>query len=658
MANGWRAGGVGSFNTAGTGLFQYRAPAPTTFTLAPINYLPPPAPTTSPAPTPPTVTGVEPQAVEAILYGKDIPLFVGGKALMGGRIVEGPYFGGTQADPTVTFVAYHAFNIGSYQGPPTGDTTVTGARLRGQEVWSDGVYTATDKLPSGKFDWRPGHVGQTPFAQSIARDGASAIAYTFGIVSSWTDIPLKPFGGIVPFPSVMIELSRFGDPDDGITRSQAIMNILEWTRFEASEYEIDVGDSDPAWLVGSQFTLEQFLANLRSIFPGYHITYTDKLRIIEPDGFEVNGELTNRNVLKGSLIFKRTDPLIVPFQKQYEFINKDRDYETDVVSARADRYPIPTTDALNSSLISMPIVTTASQATADIHTSLYEELSVKNQMEATVNSTLFGLECGDGVRFRDSDVINSLCRIMETVHDFESYTVQIRAAEKLRCAIDGEDEHFAEVILLLNFDGTIEDTSPLERTMIAQGGAHVTGDGLVLDGTSDIVHTETDDITLLSASNTAAFTIEIVANNATLADIQTLFSVDTGLGGRIFRIRRQADAEISFEWSTTGGSSYDQILTTTGAAIEVDEDTSIIVDKDSTGKLRIYVRGVMLASDTPANSTVGAISPMAVGGTALNASNWFNGIVKCVRVTRGTSRYGDVHGDVSFTPPMGPFPES
>ena len=326
--------------------------------------------------------------------------------------------------------------------------------------------------------------------------------------------------------------------------------------------------------------------------------------------------------------------------------------------AKEDRYPIPTTDGTASVSIELPIATTAAQAVADIHNSLYDELKSRSQMDGIVDRTLFGLECADGVRFADSSVINMTARVMETAHDFENMTVQFKAAEVLNCGVQA-DPHFGEVILLLNFDGTIDDASPLERAMTALGNAHVTDDGLVLDGIGDTVTSDLEYfLLLLSATNTSPFTIEILATFNVINVHQVLLSVDTGAGGRVFYVGGVAgNDEITFQWSTTAGATYDAAVTTTGADIVTGENTFIVVDKDSTGKVRIYVRGVMKGSATPADSTVGSVSPIAVGATSLNLGGWFTGTVRRVRVTRGISRYGDVNGDSSFIPPTAPFPE-
>lgn len=395
----------------------------------------PVAPTAS-VPTPAIAAGIEPQAYEAILYGKDRTIFVGGKMLMGGRIIEGPWFGGTQTDPTVSFIASHAHNIGSNPFD-IGDTVVTQARLRGQAVWENGVYTATDKLPSGSFDWKPGNMAQTPLAQSILRFGSSAIAYRPDILSSWTDIPLKPFGGIIPFPSVLVECSRFGDPADGIPRQDALDLILDHMRIPSGEREVSVSGSDPAWIVSNNMTLLDFLRQLRSIFVNWQITYTDKLRIIEPTSFSLAADITSRNHIRGSMIFQRSDPLSLTREKQYTYIDVDRDYEMNVAVAKEDISPVPTSSGLQTVSLELPIVTTAAQAVADVHRSLYEELANQEQLQFVGNVSLFGLEVGDGVRYLDG-TINHIGRINQTQRDFNEWTITVNSGRSLNCGAEIE----------------------------------------------------------------------------------------------------------------------------------------------------------------------------------------------------------------------------
>jgi hypothetical protein len=625
---------AGSAWLAGTGLAFARNPAfpaPTLPSYSP--YIPPPITTTttnvSPA-TPPVAAGMEPSVYEAILYGKDIPLFVGGKMLIGGRICEGPYFGGTQTDPTVWFIAYHAMNLVAELFT---DTAITQARLRGQEVWNVASgYIATDKLPSGSFDWNPGHIQNHAHAQSIARLGANAaVPYVYGITSSWENIPLKPFGGIVPFPSVLVENSSYGDPADGITRTQALTNILTYMGLYSFEYEIDVSGSDPAWMIASNMTLQDLLRQLRAIFTRWQITYTDKLRIIEPDQFSVAGELTNSNVMRDTLKFKRTDPMSLTREKRYTYIDVDRDYEMNIAVAKEDRYPVPTTDATNAVSIELPIVTTAGQAIADIHNSLYEELAVRSQLEGTVDRTLFGTECGDGVRFADSTVINMTARVMEAVHDFENFTVQIQAGEVLHCDIQGEDQYIDFVGLLLGFEGDMVDESPAAHgaaTVI--GGANLTStdplwgdESLELDASADLdgIYFPPDPDWQLSASNSDEFCVELfVTTTDTTPTDSTLIGVWGGgvpITSWMLYVNTSGNGELTFLAETSGGSPWSAVPVSSGLTWATGTRYYIRVDKDATGKVRLY-RGTsgtasMIGSATPSDSSISDESASPAG---------------------------------------------
>lgn len=664
-ASAWLAGS-GSSRTYNSERGAYTGPVYMPPAVEPIQ--------TSPA-IPPEVAGIQPQAVAAQLYGHNIPMFVGGRMLIGGRICEGPWFGGTQADPTVSFVAYHALNIGN-NGNAEGltQTVATQARLHAQEVWNSSAgYIATDKLPNGKFDWRPGHYAQNPFTQSVLRFGANALAYTDGIITSWQDIPLKAFGGYVPMPSVLVEHSRYGDPADGIPRSEALNRIFEHMRFESFEYEVDVSGSEPAVMIAAQMEMEEFLKQLRALHVNWEISWKDKIRIVEPSGFVVGATLNNRNVLRNSIKFHRTDPLLVPRETRYKFWDIDRDYEGNVAVAREDLQPIPTTLATNTRSIELPFATTAAQAVADVHISHYQEQAARFGMNARVNSTLFGIEPGDGASYQEGvhDFVGSL---IETAHDFGTISVDIKAVEKVRCDADVDEEptdpHFGDVILLLDCTGepgstTFVDRSSFAHTVTANGNAQVSTtlfpDGaLICDGTGDGLLTQSNTALAtvgLSPTNTSPFTIEIRATFDAINRTQILVAIDQGAFARFFRLRQNGDDELTFDWSNTSGATFDDSLSTAGANLTAGQEYSAIVDKDSTGTLRIFINGAMFAKATPAASVIAdTIASISVFSSGLLSGSSFDGQGRAVRITRNVSRYGDVTGDASFTPPTLPLP--
>lgn len=443
-------GGFGPYIVpAGGGHNQYFDAYAWTLSLqSPAATTPTPSP---PAPTPPIAIGIEPAAYEAILYGKIKPGFVGGKAWMGGRIVEGPFYGiDGSGDPTVSAIFYFAEALN-----PTGTRTITGQRLRGAEFSIDGSGYLTEPAFAGaRIQYRTGTRTQLPFDVSIGRYGSGAIAYRQGIVASITDLPIRPWNGIIPMLSIEISDSSFGDPADGITFNDALGVLLRYSRLADDEFEVSVPGSRESIIIPNKTTLLEFLQNMRRLFVNWNISYTDKLRIIDPDDFTVDAEITRNNHTLGSMQFAKIDPLIAPRRMNYNYIDKDRDYEPNIVSAQVDIYPFPSSSSVDEQTIELPIVSTASQATADVNVALFETLAVRSQMGANLLPGLFGTEPGDAARFADHDDINFVGRVTETQHDFAKWQVSIKAGEVLNCGAEADDETVDGVTFNNLIDGT------------------------------------------------------------------------------------------------------------------------------------------------------------------------------------------------------------
>lgn len=445
-----------------------------------------PTPTPIPIPTAPIVIGLEPQAYDAILYGKVMPVFIGGRLLIGGRIIEGPYYSdGAGGDKLVDYVAYHAICA-----DPTEARTVTEFRLRGQQAWTlSGGYLDTAKLPSGGFDSRTGTRTQAAFTQSIDRNGAGAIAYRDGIISSVRGVSLRAFGGIIPFPSIGIQDNAYAS---GIPRSIAIEKCLRYMRLADADFEVDVTGEDSAWIIGAQLTLQDFLQRLRSIFVHYNITYTDKIRIIEPTSFSIDHDLTGRNLLGGTTRFTKGDPLTVSRRQNYSFIDSERDNEPNVVVAQEDVYPQPSTSSVSEETIELPVVTTSAQATADNWVSFYEKMSANNQMEGAGLTSLFGMEVGDGLRFQGDSAINSFMdkafRAAETQHTYDKWQVQFRGDEVLNCGVVSTCDPVPDnAVIFIDFicpQYWVEDVEYEQADVIGGTGTAeiVEDEGLLVDG--------------------------------------------------------------------------------------------------------------------------------------------------------------------------------
>jgi hypothetical protein len=70
----------------------------------------------------------------------------------------------------------------------------------------------------------------------------------------------------------------------------------------------------------------------------------------------------------------------------------------------------------------------------------------------------------------------------------------------------------------------------------------------------------------------------------------------------------------------------------------------IAVDHDATGKVRVYLDGVMVGSGTPANSAIHNGTGNIYGGTDLNFAQDWQGCFGGVRITKGVARYASDSG--------------
>ncbi len=116
--------------------------------------------------------------------------------------------------------------------------------------------------------------------------------------------------------------------------------------------------------------------------------------------------------------------------------------------------------------------------------------------------------------------------------------------------------------------------------------------------------------------------------------------------------------ELSFGWrqGLGGGNTF---IDTSGADLDLDTWYFVAVDKDASGKIRIY-RGEagghadMVGSDTPADSSFDiAGDVLKIGEIGLFGSNDLSGWVDEIRITKGIARYAS---DSGFTPPTRAFP--
>ncbi|PSH68627.1 hypothetical protein CU102_12775 [Phyllobacterium brassicacearum] len=227
-------------------------------------------------------------------------------------------------------------------------------------------------------------------------------------------------------------------------------------------------------------------------------------------------------------------------------------------------------------------------------------------------------------------------------------------------AVVDSDPFFSSVVLLCGFNGvdgatTSSDESSAAHALTFVGNAQLDtaqfkfgASSLLLDGGGDRMTSPDSLDWQLGAANSDPWTVECWVRWNVL---------DTNNRG----IMGQGSAA----WILTGAGTIGQLafagansgtLTTTGTAMTTGVWYHVAVDHDSTGKIRLYIDGVMRASATPANSAIPNITDqLGIGAQNSSGSVDMNGWLDEIRITKGVARYAS---DSGFTPPTAAFPRS
>lgn len=248
------------------------------------------------------------------------------------------------------------------------------------------------------------------------------------------------------------------------------------------------------------------------------------------------------------------------------------------------------------------------------------------------------------------------------IGDFGNYNTLVLAAIEFSAA----DADFSSVSLLLEFEGpdgatALEDLGPIGHTLTFNADAQLDttdkkfgGSSGLFDGGGDYISIPDHASFQLSEANSDAFTIEAWVKIANLSASRTIIAQRAGINASQFMFYVGSDGELKFTYYTSG--STNATLATSGASIGTGQWYHLAVDKDSSGKLRLYVDGVMLGSDTPANSAFyDPSSDINIGAWLSGVNNVMNGWIDGLRVTKGVARFAS---DSGFTVPAHAYPSS
>jgi hypothetical protein len=275
------------------------------------------------------VTGNDPTgALQDVTLGKDIPLFIGGQALIGARAIEGPFLY-TEDDVNLCDMIV---DLGIMASPEAtreleGNQRSTAPRHgRSPTVSWSGLRRHGSEFQVWLGD-------QTPFASSIARlsdRGRWPIARM--PVLEIKKIPLAVFNNVVPWSAGYLYETA------SITRNAALTAFARYLRFDNSEFEFDVSGTDAFWIAIKKATMMQYFQDLRAtIGRNWNITTSDKLRIFENSAADgVTFDITRANTSKRSISLRGcARPGLVPPRRGLGFVDTERDNDFNTVFANS-----------------------------------------------------------------------------------------------------------------------------------------------------------------------------------------------------------------------------------------------------------------------------------------------------------------------------------
>ncbi|MCP1832842.1 cadherin repeat domain-containing protein [Bradyrhizobium sp. USDA 4545] len=407
----------------------------------------------------------------AQLIGKDIPYFVGGQALMGCRIIEGPII------YTIDGVGFVDILVSpALAASPSAARTFLYANLNGTKSWTAADGFLGTAFADMEINFLYGREDQLPLASSIARYGDRAVPYRSHICIELKKIPLSVFANEIPFVSIYVYEQAY------LTRNDGLAKLAQCARFNPSEYEFAVSGHDPFWIVAQQSTYIDYVKALqKTIGRNWNIVPSDKLRIFESVSKTTPIRLTRDDFVADTIKFPQISPLALPAVRTLGFISTDRDNDFNTVKAVRDRFPVALTASESTETYELAVGMADVDAEAAVAKSLLIDDIGRDRFVGKVMPWMRGLQAGD-IIFPDVDGNTNFSagRIMTVARNAADWTADI-TAERVELSLLASGPDITSNGGAPSASITIDENTTAVTTVTATG-ADATGAFSIADG--------------------------------------------------------------------------------------------------------------------------------------------------------------------------------
>lgn len=312
---------------------------------------------------------------------------------LGCHIIFGPNFTSSSGITSTSFGVSFGMPANN-----TGTRELRELRLDGFKVWSLAEGTLLAGLT---FRFYPGTETQSADPLVTAAFPGAAVAHKGQACVFIENLPLTNFAGKVPFVSALIaDTTLPGDPADGVNLGDALETLAAspYVNLPVADFETDgISERVDAVIVAEKVSFLDLLNRYARLYL-WDVVQRDKLKVLERGTVAPDLALDLMHILASDgnppIMIERSQQTDVPRELEYSWIDIDRDYEINSVTAKRPRSPVAVTASAGKDTIALPSVHTVQEAMSWATLRRFKDELARETISFT--TTIFGYEIEPG----------------------------------------------------------------------------------------------------------------------------------------------------------------------------------------------------------------------------------------------------------------------